>query len=288
MDKNIYCPECGRSIGPSKFLREFKKSKRRYVLFCTDCLKSKWLEQREITGDDLLSLYIVLAEIGYPAYKNLFDILQIKAKEFKGKKNSFNYPKEYLALLRDSGIDAYGFFQSDLDLSDFLGRAVQDDSLDKSEALLNAELEEKKWGRYTVEEYKILNHFYDNYTFSLEEEQLTWPVQCRYRDLCKAELMKRKAEEDNDVAALKAAQDIIKRSYDFLKLDKIENVKSDMDRFLDRLIWQIEETEPCEEEDEAKYRDIAGFEMAFKEIMRSMRNLIVGTREYPDIPKEEI
>ena len=74
-----------------------------------------------------------------------------------------------------------------------------------------------------------------------------------------------------------------------LKLDEVqkEDERSDTDRFIDRLIWQIEETEPAEDEDEAKYRDIAGFEKAFKNIMRSMQNLIAGTREYPDVPKEE-
>ena len=49
----------------------------------------------------------------------------------------------------------------------------------------------------------------------------------------------------------------------------------------------IENEEPAEDEDKEKYRDIAGYEKSFKEIMRSMRNLIAGTKDYPDIPKEE-
>lgn len=49
----------------------------------------------------------------------------------------------------------------------------------------------------------------------------------------------------------------------------------------------IEEDEPAELEDREKYRDIAGFEKSFSEIMRSMKNLIAGTREYPDIPRDE-
>ena len=50
----------------------------------------------------------------------------------------------------------------------------------------------------------------------------------------------------------------------------------------------IEETEPAEEEDKEKYRDIAGFEHSFKEIMRSMKNLLTGSRDFPDIPSEEM
>ena len=49
----------------------------------------------------------------------------------------------------------------------------------------------------------------------------------------------------------------------------------------------IEETEPAEEEDKKRYADIAGFEKAFHGIMRSLQNLISGSKDYPDIPKAE-
>jgi len=54
------------------------------------------------------------------------------------------------------------------------------------------------------------------------------------------------------------------------------------------LIWRIEETEPAELEDRDKYVDITGYEAMYNSIMRSMKNMIAGSREYPDIPMEEM
>ena len=42
-----------------------------------------------------------------------------------------------------------------------------------------------------------------------------------------------------------------------------------------------------EEEDEQKYRDIAGYEVAFANIMRSMKNLNSKIKDYPPVPEEE-
>ena len=58
-------------------------------------------------------------------------------------------------------------------------------------------------------------------------------------------------------------------------------------QFIDRMAWIIEETEPAEEEDEQKYRDIAGYEVAFANIMRSMKNLNSKIKDYPPVPEEE-
>ena len=110
----------------------------------------------------------------------------------------------------------------------------------------------------------------------------------RYRDLCKAEYAKRKAEENGDVNEISKAQDNIIKLLKLLKLDDFKETSVDpREKFIDRLAWMIENEEPAEEEDKEKYRDIAGFESAFKEIMRSMKNLIAGTKEYPNVPKGE-
>lgn len=53
------------------------------------------------------------------------------------------------------------------------------------------------------------------------------------------------------------------------------------------MAWKFEQTEPAEIEDENVYRDIAGYEAMYKEIMRSMENFIKGSKNYPPIPKDE-
>ena len=67
-----------------------------------------------------------------------------------------------------------------------------------------------------------------------------------------------------------------------------KNESDERKQFIDRIAWMIEETEPAEEEDESKYRDIAGYEKIYDSFMRSMRNILTGDRNYPDIPKEEM
>ena len=35
------------------------------------------------------------------------------------------------------------------------------------------------------------------------------------------------------------------------------------------------------------YKDVSGFEKTWGEILRCVKNLVAGSREYPDIPREE-
>mgnify|MGYP007038198454 FL=1 len=49
----------------------------------------------------------------------------------------------------------------------------------------------------------------------------------------------------------------------------------------------IENTKPSECEDLEIYKDISGFEKTWNHILRSVKNLVSGSREYPDIPREE-
>lgn len=77
-----------------------------------------------------------------------------------------------------------------------------------------------------------------------------------------------------------------------MKLLKISDFqrdeKSEDEKFIDKIVWMIEETEPAEEEDEEKYRDVAGYEEMYNEMMRCMRNLLTGTKDFPDIDPENL
>ena len=107
----------------------------------------------------------------------------------------------------------------------------------------------------------------------------------RYRDLCKAEWRKRKAEENGDN---KETKDIQKEIVDLMKLLKIDNFQEDkskdeIHKFLEYHIWEIENTRPAECEDLEKYRNFCGSQGLLESLMRPLRNLVAGTREYPNI-----
>ena len=73
-----------------------------------------------------------------------------------------------------------------------------------------------------------------------------------------------------------------------LKIDQFKvNKRSDTEKFIERLAWQIENTKPAECEDLEKYKDVSGFESTWGHIMRCVKNLCGGTKEYPAIPRDE-
>ena len=132
----------------------------------------------------------------------------------------------------------------------------------------------------------MVNGFFDAYTKDIDN--LDYSLELRYRDIAKGELRLRKANESGDVGEIDKAQKNLKSLLDMLGLTDYGRKDTDeRKQFIDRLAWMIEETEPAEEEDEKKYRDIAGFEKAFDNIMRSMRNLNSKVRVYPPVPEEE-
>ena len=103
-----------------------------------------------------------------------------------------------------------------------------------------------------------------------------------YRNLCQANLRKFKDPTDKD------AGDEILKLMKVLKLDQFkENKQSDTEKFIERMAWNIENTKPCECEDLNKYKDFSGFEPTWNHIMRSLKNLCAGSKDYPDIPVDE-
>ena len=147
--------------------------------------------------------------------------------------------------------------------------------------------QQRIWGKFEPEDYEFLNFTFNEYTQELLEMDAN--LIRRYRDLAKAELRKRKTDESGDIQEIAKAQDSLKKMLDMLNLSDFKKNESDeRKQFIDRIAWMIEETEPAEEEDESKYRDIAGYEKIYDSFMRSMRNILTGDRNYPDIPKEEM
>ena len=163
--------------------------------------------------------------------------------------------------------------------------------LDRPDILArDIELMKEVWGKYPDDEYidayEFLEKTFQAYTQDFQEMDAN--LINRYRDLCKAEYRKRKADENGDVSEIKQAQANLTDLLKLLKLNDFQsNQKSEMEKMLERRIWMIENTRPAECEDLNIYRDFSGFEKTWNDILRCVRNLVAGTREYPDVPKDE-
>lgn len=279
--------ECG-CCGTSKSTAQFHKSpmdSRKFLPICKLCCKEKLKAYTEITGKESAAMWLVLSELGVPFIQEIWDKLEV----FKATAGiNTDLVMAYLRILNESCIKIDGFWQSDVML-DMLMDSVVDREAEREE--LDLEEQQRIWGKFMVdgqldiEAYQFLNQTFDEYTQDLLDMDAN--LIRRYRDLAKAELRKRKADESGDIGEIAKAQDSLKKMLDMLNLSDFKKSESDeRKQFIDRIAWIIEETEPAEEEDENKYRDIAGYEKIYNDFMRSMRNTLTGDRRYPDIPPE--
>lgn len=280
--KERMCPACSKIKDKTKFYPNPNKSGE-YLPYCKECLSFKFRTAEENLNSKWAALWCICMEMGVPLFKDKFEAIRNQYESYSGAGRRPEPFAMYVAMLKDAGVHYKGIFESDMQLSDFVDLNIGNDDGEMSQKELDAQRKEwdRIWGSsYNNEQCERLDNYYAAYTDSLE--QIDTGMMLRYRDLCKAELRKFEGNDD------KQTTDEIFKLMGLLRIDKFESQeKSDMDRFIDRLIWKIEETEPAEEEDESKYKDIAGFENSFTHIMRCMQNLLTGTKNYPKIPKAE-
>ena len=144
----------------------------------------------------------------------------------------------------------------------------------------------KQWDRVWGAQYKDdddcewLDEQFERYTMDILELE---PAQeTLYRDLCRALLERFKGNMD------KVVFDQIKTLMSMLKLDDFkDNKQSETEKFIERMAFTIENTKPAECEDLEKYKDFSGFGKTWDGLMRCLKNLVGGSRDYPQIPREE-
>lgn len=277
-----YCCNCQSAKNFSTFHAHVIVGKK-YLPFCKTCCNKKLRDYISITKSEGAGLWCLLAELGIPFFKDVWENTQKTVFEATGAGRKPDLLLTYLRTFKEFGVVGQGFWQSDMMLDDFVEIGENKEKDNKEVIDLNEQ--QRIWGRFEVEDYDFLNFTFNEYTQNLLEMDAN--LIRRYRDLAKAELRKRKADESGDIQEIAKAQDNLKKMLDMLNLSDFKKNESDeRKQFIDRIAWMIEETEPAEEEDESKYRDIAGYEKIYDSFMRSMRNILTGDRNYPDIPPE--
>ena len=280
-----WCVGCAAPKENRYFIQSLNPHHNKFLPLCRSCLTARFKEYQEALKSNGGALWCLCAEMGYPVIREYYDIAA--KRNFEALKGTTLF-MSYHNTLKDIGFQIEGFWQSDMMLDDFVERQITEDDIVKAEKDKAVDLaeQERLWGKFEVEDYELLNGFFDAYTKDVDN--LDYSLELRYRDVAKGELRLRKANESGDVGEIDKAQKNLKSLLDMLGLNDYGRKDNDeRKQFIDRLAWMIEETEPAEEEDEKKYRDIAGFEKAFNNIMRSMRNLNSKVRVYPPVPEEE-
>lgn len=280
----MWCMGCMTSKEKTGFIQSLNPRHHKYLPLCRSCLNARFSAYKEALKSEGGALWCLCAEMGYPVIKEYYDI---------AAKRNFESPKgtslfmSYHNTLKDMGFQVEGFWQSDMMLDDFVERKISQDDVAKSEEdkVIDLVKQKKIWGEFEPEDYDLLNELYEAYTQNLFS--IDTPMELRYRDLCKAELRKRQADKSKDINEIAKAQDNIKKILELLKLDKFQsNTKTDVEKTLEYQIAMMEKYKPAELEDISAYEDYCGCHHLENQLMRPLRNLIAGTRDYPSITKE--
>ena len=270
------CPCCGSTKNKSQFNQNPILSKHGYLYFCKACTNAKLKEYIEMLGNEGAALWCLCMEQGLPFMKQAWE----SAFSEMQKRKTTNLFLLYLDAVNALEEKPTGIWDTDMMLSDFFSEShVETVDLQKQRVM--------DWGHYDPSDYDFLEAKMYEYTSQFKNMK---PSQVnRYRDLCKAELRKRKLEEDPE-AQLKDITAAGKEIMDLMKMLRIDNfqsdTRSDVERQLEYQAALIEQTKPCEDEDIMKYQDFCGCQKLEQQLMRPLRNLIAGTKDYPYITKE--
>lgn len=258
-----------------------------YIPFCKDCVQQIFVGYKNELAStaeeyaELAALWSTLFRVNLPFYYDLAVEAQKKA-ENNVKMTLFEI---YLTLLKNSCSKCNSVFDGDTNMTELF--AMPNKPITEQESL--SEVQQNKylmdWGQYTPEEWAWLENKYHEHTDSIL--QLEPAGVDLYRQLCKDQLRLRQAYEQGEET--KVITDEIFKIMKTLKIDNFEsNEKSATEKHIERLAWKFENTEPAELEDESIFKDVAGYEQMYHEIMRSQENFIRGSKNYPAIPKDAL
>ena len=281
------CECCGEKKSGTLFYPNYgnQYKDRTKTRYCKNCCSKRMAHYQEFL-DEEASLWMVLSELGIPFIKKVYDKISAERKNVRVS-NRPEIVGHYIKRLLEHQTIYSGFWDSDFGINDILEKQIEEDEISE----MNLEEMEEIWGKYPDDEYAKAYTFLQK-TFKEYTSELTIEMDAnltnRYRDLCKAEYRKRKADENGDIAEIKQAQANLTDMLKLLKLNDFQsNQKSETEKMIERKIWMIENSKPAECEDLEIYKDISGFEDTWGHILRCVKNLVAGSREYPDVPRNE-
>ena len=253
--------------------------------FCKECLGKIYSKYKEETNSSEFALFLTCMQANIPfiAEKVESTFAYVTSEAKRGAKVSNIFGTYYNILARETSKHHLwqDFSCTDIDYKD-IATHIEKRDITKKEM----ERFELDWGKQDdTEDYEFLEYRYDVYTSGKE---ITPAQETLYRQLCLVELAKRRKEVIKD--STKEEQEMILKLMDKLKISNFneQKDKSEIDRILEKQIWEIENTEPCELVDKEEYKDFLDINKNWgKHILRAVKNLVAGTKDYPDVTRDE-
>lgn len=261
-----------------------------YVPLCNQCRNERLATYNKVAKTDGGGLWILLMELGIPFISSVWKETEEDLKGPFGRGVKPNSFVRYMEHLEESGIEVQGIWQSDVMLTDLVDFAPEAKEAKKLQVEVDKLI--RIWGKFTTKDgsidqdaYLFLENNFENYTQELSEMDVN--TENRYRDLCRCELQLRRANESGDANDISKAQDRLNKQLALLGMNDFKsNMKSEEQLAFEKRVAMIEFSKPAECKDLKKYLDMVGYDKEKAILMRSIRNAICGTREYPDVSKE--
>jgi hypothetical protein len=266
-----------------------------HLNYCQDCCEDILRYFLKKKGSLDSAVYFTCAKLDVPFIRKVYELTIDRKNGYQSKSNKddteyniFAYYMNYLwgvQSVQKKGDIWNDFSDSDISLEEF-------NSLDEKEKQLEADYKrlELDWGKQTIEDYQFLESKFYMYT---EGKPLVPAQESLFRQLCILELRVRKKNAKGDSAkddqlgeSTKEEQTMILQLMDKLNISKFNESrdKTDVDRLIERQIWEHENTDPCETVDINKYKDICDIGKKWgKQILRAVKNIVSSSQEFPDI-----
>lgn len=284
-----YCPCCQQIKNRTNFYPSLQSTGEYYPI-CKTCCMKKYKDAYNKVHNRGAALCSVLFQLDIPMLREVWEVTEQECNMIDGAvRGGTNVVDIYYKNYKQLNNRILGVIDTELEIVDFIGKQIVSNQGEESIDYDRREYWNRVWGNFNTEDCVILDDFYKRYTENIL--YIDTAQELRYRDLCKAELRKRKIDEGDDKSTRDSREvtDEILKLMKLLKIDDFQETKqSEEEKFIERMAWRIENEEPAECEDLDKYKDFSNFEPAWKDILRCVRNLVAGTRQYPDIPKEEM
>lgn len=278
----LFCKYCGRKKDTKK---DFYKHLNKYheegrFHYCKDCCKEIALSMRKDNENFELFCREMCAFFDMPYIDDAMILLRERESNAHKDGKDMHFVSQYLTCLNE--IKCPPEYWNNLSGNSFLGYDLLKVAIPTTEGDNDLFIAlEKKWGiQPKLKDYVTLEKSYEKYS---EGEDIDPAMDTVLRYLCLAEL---------EVARLKAkgedSKNEEKKVMDYFKVLKLDNFtlnksKDAVEKMLESWIAIEETTNPVEVFDEMFADDMCHIREDYGDIMRAMKNLTTGSKEYPEL-----
>lgn len=257
------------------------------TLYCKNCCDKMFKYFIDNGCSEKMALYYTLMKIDQPFIKEIYESTLEKKNKF-GNLVGVSVGSYLTELHKSSAKKEIWKDFSCTDVNNIVEFDTKVASIEEKKERLNKL--EKDWGKQdTIEDYEFLEETFDRYTSDRDELD---PRQIDlFRDLCRDRLLLRKINDGRygGEESIDKVQARVSKLMGTLKIDQFEQKKkkTDIEKILEKQIWEIENTEPAEVIDKNEYADFLDIKKSWgQDILRCVKNLLVSSKEYPNITRD--